>query len=63
MTPIYRHISRYITQQILMNVHVIARCVTRKPRATTQLDLTSVHVTQATVEMVGQFALVSIKAI
>ena len=42
-----------------MSAQVIARRVTRKPRAPTELVLTSVRVTMDTVEMVGHFAFVS----
>ena len=42
-----------------MNAQVIASCVTRKPRAPTQMVLTSVRVTMDTLEMVLHCALVS----
>ena len=45
-----------VIHQTLMNAHVIARRVTRKPRAPTQMVLTSVRVTMDTLEMVGHFA-------
>ena len=48
-----------VIHQILMNAQVIASYVTRKPRARTQLDLTSVHVTIDTLEMVRHIALAS----
>ena len=56
MTAILTTIFCYVIHQILMNAQVIARRVTRKPCAPTQLVLTSVRVTMDTLEMVGHFA-------